>query len=229
MDALVEKYPELGEIPRPDKAFVYLISKNNLVDLKIKKGEENENLDRILFYINEEYENRIKRQEKEDNDGNFEIRKGDMVYIETLLGPGNRGKYIYYSKELVPLNIEVISLISEVIPEIIQVIIDVPIRYYEGRVVNSTYVPFNFERNIGYVDETKILRQQRFPYFKFQRNGETYVIGADYKSKTRDILNCEFIAALNKARYFSYIPIQDTNSYLKLGDWRNIMYLPLKI
>jgi hypothetical protein len=220
MDIIKSKHPEIGEIPRPDKAYVYLISNSDLKELNIKRGQETQNLDKIHQFTRYKYYLELKKTEKIENDGNFQIRKGDMVYIQPLLNSGNRGKYIYLDSELVEIESQV--------PEIIQVILDVPIRYYEGR-IDTTLVPFNFRKNIGNIDRNNILTQGRFPYFKFQRNGETYIIAADYESKNRSISNDEFLEELKKAEYFSFIPLKDKEDYLKLGDWRNIMYLSLKI
>jgi hypothetical protein len=223
MEMLKDRYPELGEIPRPDKAYVYLVTNEDIKDLKLNKNNIDKNLDTILSFVKEQFEYDIEDRRLDARETNFIIRKGDMVYIEPLLNGNNKGKYIYLEHDLIPLNID-----KYVLPEEIQVILDVPINYYDGRIGNNTYVPFNFKKNIGIITEDNVLRQRRFPYFKFQRNGETYIIAADYMSKNEDISNTEFLKYLNIMKYGSSKPIESKGDYLRLGDWRNIIYLPIK-
>lgn len=218
MDSLVQKHPEIGELRRPDKAMVYLIISEDLEHLEIKRATINENLDKILKFSKKE----------------FDLRRGDLIYISSELPKGSlnlrnselkendNGKYLYTGKNLIRPNKD------DSVPDIFQVITEFPIRYWEGRLKN-TFVPFNVKENIGTIKIDNILRIRRFPYFRFIRNGEDYVLTVDYKYDKNEITDEEFLRRLAKAEYFSYIPIEDKSDYLKLGDWRNILYLPLKL
>ncbi len=187
--------PEVYEPRIANRAFVHLIYESELPELRPLDWEDDLNRgdNDALFH-------EIKRIFEIRGD---EVRRGDLIYLEQFLFENprflwpphttaywsDRGKLIFDGLNVIPLTYDVDRYRSQssayFIPEQFQVIMEFPIRYWQGRIRNS-YVNLDIEKNFGSIDPKEIdfIRDPRSPskyplsYFTFTSEGELYVITA---------------------------------------------------
>ena len=181
---------EIYEPRLTDRAYVHLIYESELPGWK--------DLDWVTTLHggdNDDLRREVKRILEIRGD---EVRRGDLIYLEPFLYENPRfteedkikldeGKLIFDGLNVMPLDFILATYRNEnqsdrpyFIPEQFQVIVEFPIRYWQGRIHNF-WVNFNFKKHIGPVSPTEIQlmrRQSRdpIPYFMFTSEGEIFVI-----------------------------------------------------
>lgn len=120
-------------------------------------------LQNILIYL---LENRI----------DLDLRRGDLVCIESLLNSisRNSGKYIFNGIEIINLSFD--ADIYGNIPSEFQSIIEFPPRYWSKCIDHNLCVPFSYQKHLSYITTTNIIclsDQDKKSHFAIRFNSPT--------------------------------------------------------
>jgi hypothetical protein len=241
-EKLVADYPEVGETPSTIRAFVHVISTEELRNLfgKLPLGEAIDIRDASGIPDSEFFSIILKYLKRKDK-GTLKLTRGDLIYLEPELGYRNSGKYIFDGKEIKDLNYDIDpsrAATSEVdprpcsrvnedygsIPEEFQVITEFPIHYWDNRIEHNTLVPFNFKNILGKLNVLDVKRQTRFPYVSFIQDGETYTIAADIDNKII-VSNEEFLDICVSSKYFDWEAKFD--DHFRTSNLANVLYIQI--
>jgi hypothetical protein len=222
-EKLVANFPELGETPSTIRAFVHLISNEELESMfgKLSIKKELDIRDDLKISDNNFFSSILKYLKTKDKKS-LKLTRGDLIYLELELGYRNKGKYIFNGKEIMDLNFEVDD--NGNVPMEFQVITEFPIHYWDGRISHNTLVPFDFKGILGKLIVMDVKRQTRFPYVSFIQDGETYIIAADI-DKNLVVSNADFLGICLSSKYFNWAPTHD--EHFRTSNLANILYVPI--
>lgn len=130
-------------------------------------------------------------------------RRGDIVILgtETYSDKKNDGIYFYDGSRIITS--ELYKWIIAV-PSQFQVLIEFPIRYWEGRILGQYSISFDFGRYFPNVTLDEIQMRDNIPFFSFQQDDDLYLIYPDVDPESpEEIPSSEaFLTQLQTAQYF---------------------------